>query len=110
MNVAVRFVAPGPSSLALGNLPVLHGNEKYPGTCIVKLPGTGLERSKLVSATSIVTPSAERTEIFVCQGCFSQPKTRRNGINVQVLVRDNNVDQALALSRRKCSVKAFSAK
>jgi small subunit ribosomal protein S21 len=35
------------------------------------------------------------------KGCFSQPKTRRNGINVQVLVRDNNVDQALRALKKK---------
>jgi hypothetical protein len=67
-----RFVAPRTFQPGLGNLLVLHGNEKYPGTCIVKLPGTGLERSKLVSATSIVTPLG-RTNVNFCLPGLLQP-------------------------------------
>ncbi|XEN32131.1 ribosomal protein S21 [Ensifer sp. WSM1721] len=63
----------------------------------------GLSAPDLVSAPLIVELSAQRTQIY----CLPKPDgealqlEQRNGIHVQVLVRDNNVDQALRALKKK---------
>ena len=57
-------------------------------------------RSLIVGLTGRANSYAVSVDV-TCIGGRTNSKNQRNGINVQVLVRDNNVDQALRALKKK---------
>jgi small subunit ribosomal protein S21 len=61
----------------------------------------GLSARDLVSAPSIARLRLSESRFIASQLVRPTTRKQRNGIHVQVLVRDNNVDQALRALKKK---------